>query len=437
MSAPQTGAVLVVETGPDGRQALGPLLPGAPSPCLDCLLQRRRASERALGTWRLMPLDATQFERLRDARLWGRRLSPEGVAERLLCCRPWGQSCPLDGYLGAALLPDDAVGPCLGLIAQVHTERWVAGHVTCTARGSGAVGGAGLALHAHGTATASDPKRAYRLAVFEALEHHAAGVWQAADLAHEAPAQGRVLGSGPWVRAQGLVTGEPVWVPAGRVYMPFPDGQGGYQGHSDGLACGLSVHDARRRAVAELLERRVVDRLWSHLAPWAVADALCSRQTDAGVERIWQGVIARPMGHSVALCLQASEAGPPYGWVGFGCDADDTSALAKAQREAVHVLAHMRRLVARPDGLHALEAHAALSTMDRRVLALAFEPGLAQRWLLCLRAWAMQWDAPDPVPEESAGGYARHLAWRDITPPDVRRLGLSVVRAVWLDLSPD
>ena len=99
---------MVVETGPDGRQALGPLLPGAPSPCLDCLLQRRRASERALGTWRLMPLDATQFERLGDARLWGRRLSPEGVAERLLCCRPWGQSCPLDGYLGAALLPDDS-----------------------------------------------------------------------------------------------------------------------------------------------------------------------------------------------------------------------------------------------------------------------------------------------------------------------------------------
>jgi hypothetical protein len=133
------------------------------------------------------------------------------------------------------------------------------------------------------------------------------------------------------------------------------------------------------------------------------------------------------LGQSVAVSLHAAVTGPPYGWAGFGCDVSDTLALDKARREAVHVLAHMRRCAA---GMGVL-AQATPSAMDQRVFALAFHPGHAQAWLARLGACASavdEWDWPADCDD---------VAWRDITPPDIQRLGLSVVRAVSLDFKRD
>lgn len=408
-------AVLVVETHADGRLVLGPLLYADQMECLQCLQQRRQESGLALGRFSTRVLDAQALKRLGHSRLWEGQLCPDSGLHRLVCV----QSSGCTAAAGRLLALADVVGPRLGLITDVSSlQDGLPDLTTCVARGApGQRGSAGVALHASGTATDTDPQRAWNKAVWEALEHMAAGYWPTNALCEHPPAQEPVLGHGPWVAAQAVETGHRVWVPAAWVYMPFPAGPEHWAGDTRGLACGDSLADARERAVCEWVERGVLDQLW----PLLEASVPCPKRPRSTRSLVWEGVLGQGLGRSVAMCLSASAEGPPWGWMGFGAAADPSIALAKARQENQHVRAHMTAFVRHRSGPPPVLG----SPMDRRMHALTWQAGLANAWIQRLQRQGPALPLPELL--VPAG-----LAWRDLTPSSWSGLGLRVVRVVGL-----
>jgi ribosomal protein S12 methylthiotransferase accessory factor YcaO len=112
---------------------------------------------------------------------------------------------------------------------------------------------------------------------------------------------------------------------------------------------------------------------------------------------------------------------PPYGALGFGCHATEAQALQKALAEARHVRAHMVMLASegrRPQRRPAVGLEAALHRA-------AFDRPVAARFNAAMDAASPQ----DPWPLRRLAH--RDVLWRNLTTPEVRSMGLEVVRAVF------
>lgn len=297
----------------------------------------------------------------------------------------------------------------------------VSGHVTCMVHGAGVVGSAGVPLCTEAVATARTADEARQQALSQGLARYAAGFWNAAALSRNPPQAPHGMGPGPWV---GMWVGEQgereVWMPAERVYMPFLQNGGHLAGDDEGLACAGSVVAARSGALVQQVGLRAMRPLWqtwereSRLAP------VGSFGTPHGCRDL---IVAHAHGLSLAMSYQWSTDGPFHGIVGLGCAADDEAALAQARLDRVHTEAQLRLQQAgvwggqpkdRPPGM-ALHVHRLAWHLDH-AMALA---ALVNRWRARARS--------------ASGAQRSALAWIDLTPPALREMGLSVVRALWLD----
>jgi hypothetical protein len=408
---------LVVESGPSGGPAFGPILASEEAACLGCVAARRHAaSGTAVGVLRTVAISGdalpASVERLAEHQLW---FGPGGLAgDRFLplpqcrCPRTRGGTRRrAEGDL------EELVGSRLGLIRRVWEFHGVPGLVTAVAEGAPLTGTSGLPVLAQGTATASDRAVARRLAIVEALERYAAGFWQESDL--------RLVGAVPMVEASRHDDGARVWVPASRVYLPFDEANAGGSSGASGLAAGSSLADATDRAVAERVERNVIGRfldgdVGTRRLP-APADDVPDADLHAGAIDV---LLACAQGHYVCAALVAGGREVPHATIGFGAARRLEQALAKARAERLHVEAHMRRLA----GEKPVRLPAEASTVDRLVHGLAFGSPDA-----LLRAAGLA-AAPFLRRPPTLRGDTRGLAIVDVTTSDLRRFGLSVVRAV-------
>ncbi len=418
---------MVLESRGSGDIAFGPVVALDSPDCLDCIGQRRRASQTVPGNLSLHPLSPADYARVKDTRFRSHQIHADTGAQRFIVPNGCRNRCASKLWPQSAPLPvEDCVGDRLGLVRELSVLEPITGTYTAIALGAATVGSAGVPTLCAGTATASTRERACRLALYEALERYAAAFWAPEDL-HYSDAGNEA--EGPWVNMRLLDSDASTRVLAARVYMPFRDSQGRWSGTSEGLACGDSVDDALGRAVAEVIERRAVTALLAQAADAAdAADAAPAAPAALAAPANRVGpiaaagectrAIAHCDGHVVAVSAAWSTA-PPYVVTGFGCARNAQQAGDKARRERVHILAH--QLLAQQGYWGTPPAPS--SALDLALARLANEAGFAAGFLTCLQ---------QGVPGATAGGAGR-IAWRDLTPPDLVPFGLHVVRALSLD----
>ena len=325
--------------------------------------------------------------------------------------------------LAAQLGPADtfSVDVHLGPVRRLAYRSLAAGQVTCVAHTGLAVGSAGVPLRADAVATARTAEAARQLALCRAVARYAAGFWQPEVLcAHPVlPPHGR--GPGPWVQMQVGDGGRQVWMPAAQVFAPFRLGKEAVVGDADGLYCAPSLDQARQGAVDRQLMRRALQPLWMALSRQRLvaADALPDAEGERDV------VVSDARGQSLAISFKWSLTGPPpYGVAGLGCAAHEAQAMALARSDRVNTEAQLAMQQAgvwggRPEDLP--------PDMDPQVHALAWQQHGARAMAALLQRWHAR-ARPLAGPPPRAG-----LAWVDLTPPDVRQMGLWVVRSLWLD----
>ncbi|MGH3721449.1 MAG: YcaO-like family protein [Pseudonocardiaceae bacterium] len=265
-----------------------------------------------------------------------------------------------------------------------------------------------------------------------------------------------------WTSATDLGTGECVYLPAARVYMPYAF----YAGANDapivkpistGLACHLSQEETAIGAICEVVERDAVTITWqAMLAPPRIrVETLPDELYDlvARFERPAGTVVMFDitLDHGVPTVLSVL-LGPHAGAPALVVAASASPSLPDATRKSLEELAHTRRyaqLIAThsarlsPDGPdhHSVQGQRGHLNFwaDHRNLPLA-------DFLFASAERVDYDDLPDPstgdptedlhLLVERITGVGERVLLVDLTTPDVGGLGFSVMRAVVPGLHP-
>jgi ribosomal protein S12 methylthiotransferase accessory factor len=249
-----------------------------------------------------------------------------------------------------------------------------------------------------------------------------------------------------WIEGRSLTDDRPVLVPASLVYLLPLDRFS--QQTSNGLAAGRTYAAAALRALCEVIERDAFIFTWLTSRPVPLLDL--TRAGDA-VARIARHYAARGIaltahdlttttGVPVILARAHDEHGrPPIDLIGLGCDPDPRRGIERAVLEAVQGRrARWDELAdaGTPETIRTHSDHARWYALTDRSAAFAF---------LGARPGAL----PAPVATEGDDAAAllsaivatlarvgRETVIVDITTPDVRAVGMTVVRALVTGLLP-
>jgi ribosomal protein S12 methylthiotransferase accessory factor len=221
---------------------------------------------------------------------------------------------------------------------------------------------------------------------------------------------------------------------------------------TNGAACGPSFDSAAEAAVRELLERDATMLAWycKLSSPRIVSmDAGSDGDRFANCFGDWLSVIeavdlTQINGAPVVLAgvVDRSAASPIRVAYGMACKSSRFRAFEKAVFEAWAVLQYLRRRLGASDGdaLRAKPQSAVLTFPDH-----AQYYARPENWSQCSFLHASNVDAPKLDPDDTVDLATVLQALRnegvdvyvaDITPPDIRELGLFVVRAISPQLRP-
>jgi len=252
-----------------------------------------------------------------------------------------------------------------------------------------------------------------------------------------------------WVDAVELGGGMPAWVPAELVFLADPVADGvariGYA-TSSGAACAPSRETALLGGLLELCERDAFAIVWAGrlslpLLDWSGHDELreLDRRTFArtGLDYAAVDLSCFHGLPSVLGVVRAPDADPPVLAVGAGTAATIERAWFKALSEAFACRAAGRMLLARSQ---AAPAAREIRTFDDHVLWWARRPSVAAARFLDASRDRVDVRAIEPLPPEPGGAIAAVLervaaagsaAYAvDVTSPDLRTLGLHVVKTL-------
>jgi len=250
-----------------------------------------------------------------------------------------------------------------------------------------------------------------------------------------------------------VITGEPAYVPAGLVFLWPAPGGGRPIAYptSSGLACAPTATEATLAALLELIERDAVMLAWNCRLSLPLLDWSDDRAVSAQDERFFATTAVRysVLDGSVFLGVPVAIAvthGPPGSGgalaVGAACAAEARDAWLKALSESFGVY---RWLCIKSPAGHAVKAPEEVQTFDDHMLFYAREEQAA------LASFLDESDARVPIsrvpalagnrPRALLDAVVARLEERglgvyavDATSPDVRELGLSVVRVVCPEL---
>jgi ribosomal protein S12 methylthiotransferase accessory factor len=262
-----------------------------------------------------------------------------------------------------------------------------------------------------------------------------------------------------WVTGRELPERREVWLPASLVYLAIaPDARERLcPPSSSGLAAGSSLEMAVLHALYELVERDAFLITWMNRLPapevdfssvrGAVADIAAHYARFGGTLRVFDVTTDIPIPVMMAVVVDKSGVGPAV-VVGLGCHLDPQVALTRAVLEVcqTHASEQARRR-SRPPGAVDPVAYPEVENLEDHA---AFAAGVAH-----LGEFAFLFDhgrrrVPDEMPNAATGSIESDLAhcvavlraagsrvaFADLTTPDVRPLGLHVVRAVATGLQP-
>jgi ribosomal protein S12 methylthiotransferase accessory factor len=262
-----------------------------------------------------------------------------------------------------------------------------------------------------------------------------------------------------WVAARELPSGRVRFVPASLIYLQFPNGrrEDALAGpNSNGLAAGPDLDFAVLHAFYECIERDAFLVTWMARLPapevhftgaHALATSIHDHYLRYGVElrvfRMYTDIAAHVM---LAVALDRTGSGPAA-IVGLGCDASPCRALLKALFEICQAHSgetHRYReeppheRLKRPQDVRALQDHSAWFTIREHLDGLSFllENGRSEQLadLPDYRAANRQQDLQNCVASLMQAGCT--TLYVDLTTPDIRDYGLSVVRALATGLQP-
>ena len=240
-----------------------------------------------------------------------------------------------------------------------------------------------------------------------------------------------------WVRGQDLVTGEPTWVPAFAVHVPYENDGGEPLVDAQittGLACAPTLAEATARGAREVVERDAlalvflrgltppriaandVERIAGALLPPRDAVRAFDVTTDAGATTILVVAFGEgPRGEIVSL--------------GAACDPDPERALRKAAIEASQDRVFVRLLMEEEEEPIA-EGFTNVTDFAKHARLYSGRPELARRALAFLDGGVIV-AVPDRERDVAIRG-----AVVDLTPPWAAALGLHVARVVAPELVP-
>ena len=281
--------------------------------------------------------------------------------------------------------------------------------------------------------------------------------WQYANLPYQPYSPASTLG---WVKGRAVADG-PLYIPATAVFMGYQPrfaAENLFGVNSNGLAAGPNLTRAILAGAYEVVERDAFTITWlarlpaqrvdpfTHPDP-AVRD-LCQLHRRRGIEL---GLWRLPSDHSCAVFLalgMESEPGPAF-ITGLGADLAPVAAARKALLEVGQIRPSYRRslrrvdtrariaeLLADPQRVSSMRDHGLLYCSQLMRPALAF--------LLDQAAQPFEW-GPLEVgdPQTQLETLARQLAasnsellYYNLTPRDIARLGLAVVRVIATDFQP-
>ena len=330
---------------------------------------------------------------------------------------------------------DEALVAAVGEVAERYSGAWSAGCETV------------LATAAELGAEAVAPER---FTLFSERQHNAPGF-----PFRRFTAATRVS----WVRGISLPAGEPAWLPAQLVYMPWPLRPGEEPiGHatSNGLAAHATFAEATLSGLLEVLERDAFmitwgarlewPRLvWSSNSPLSAFSALYFEPTGLKLAALDMSAIwGVPCVLGVARSRVAGDA--PIG-VGAGAAATIERAAEKALDEALRVRSWARELrlrdprgerLPRPDAIVQFEEHVAFYSRNENAERAVFLAASGER---------RRRDAVPPLEGATVGERIATICDRldreragafcvDVTAPDVRAAGVTVARVVVPELCP-
>jgi ribosomal protein S12 methylthiotransferase accessory factor len=252
-----------------------------------------------------------------------------------------------------------------------------------------------------------------------------------------------------WTSGTDLATGRSVWVPADLVYLSDPGGDGRRIAHatSNGLACAESVAAATERGLLELLERDAFMLTWSNRLSLPRLDWAGDPRLEAVDDRFFAGTaldytaVDLSHFHSLPTVLGVVRAPGSGGALGVGAAAAPSLEQAwwKALSEAFASRAAGRRLAqVRPDRALAADGSDIVSFEDHIQFYAADENSARADFLTSSPATRATSEiaglprgsslVPALVSRIARAG-SRAVAV-DVTAPDVREAGLSVVKTV-------
>ncbi|MEE6295994.1 TOMM precursor leader peptide-binding protein [Georgenia wangjunii] len=269
-----------------------------------------------------------------------------------------------------------------------------------------------------------------------------------------------------WVPARSLVSGEEVWVPLLATHLGYDVPERGaylFPATSNGFAGGATLTDAVLGGLLEVVERDAFLIAWAHRlagvrSPAAtvpdedvrrIADAYARRRVEIDVHRLPTDTAA-----TVVLAIGWSEETPAV-VLGLGADLDPVRAARGAVLEVGQVRPALRARIRRPETAARLAELVAdpwlVSDLEDHDLLYA-DPGTASAGLGYLRAApARPWTEPagggpgtgeeEPAAPAAPGARLRALVaslarvagdvlYVDVTPDDVRGLGVRVARGI-------
>jgi len=256
-----------------------------------------------------------------------------------------------------------------------------------------------------------------------------------------------------WVWGWSITRSEPTLLPASRVFLslesPLPGDFAGYPLLS-GFAAGNTLEEAALRALLEVIERDAFMVAWANRLPLRhvriadVAGSSASAFARRGLEARC-GLIELDLGAPVAIAMvRSSQPADPAVVVAAAADIDSDRACQRALNELAANRLHVRHALT-----EAGETTASSSPCEARDESAH---GLLYARADMLPELSFWWDrtstdpadeAPTPRPTsglsawkrlsllvETIGGAGHEVLLVDLTPPEVRELGLCTVKAL-------
>jgi ribosomal protein S12 methylthiotransferase accessory factor len=263
-----------------------------------------------------------------------------------------------------------------------------------------------------------------------------------------------------WARGTSLLSGEPRYVPATFVYVPYGAEPGCgplWMPISSGLACAPSLARALYRAALEPIERDAFMIVWQNrltrpqIDLGSVGDPFVKRLVES-FERIPMRchavVLTLDVEVTVILGLLTSETGrPPLTVSGLGADLSPVRALALALEELAQGFVGMRRVAAAEPDWRPSDDYGDVDTVTRHGHAHAVDERLVETIDFLLTGEVVGIDelidrsSPSQVGNlrtvvDELGSHGFDPIGVDLTTEDVDAAGFKVVRVVVPGLQP-